>query len=100
MTEAPRVVELSQEGSPLIGGRVDVIGRTPVPTLVYRRRQHLISLMALPSSQSPIEIPSERTIAGYHIVTWIEDGVTYWAVSDVAMPDLESFVRAFRETPA
>src|SRR5262249_17657030 len=53
VTEAPRVVDLSQEGFPLIGGRVDVIGRTPVPTLVYRSRQHLISLMALPSSQTP-----------------------------------------------
>lgn len=100
VTEAPRVVDLGQEGFPLVGGRVDVIGRTPVPTLVYRRRQHLISLMALPASQSPIVIPSERTIAGYHIVTWTEDGVTYWAVSDVAMPDLESFAKAFREAPA
>jgi len=27
-----------QEGFPLVGGRVDVIGRTPVPTLVYGRR--------------------------------------------------------------
>jgi anti-sigma factor RsiW len=77
-----------------------VIGRTPVPTLVYRRRQHLISLMALPSNQSPIEIPSERTIAGYHMVTWIEGGVTYWAVSDVALADLEDFARAFRAAPA
>jgi anti-sigma factor RsiW len=100
VSEAPRVVDLSQEGFPLVGGRVDVIGRTPVPTLVYRRRQHLISLMALPSGQSPIEIPSERTIAGYHIVTWMEAGVTYWAVSDVAVPDLEDFARAFRAAPA
>jgi anti-sigma factor RsiW len=100
VTEAPRVVDLSQEGFPLVGGRVDVIGRTPVPTLVYGRRQHLISLMALPSSQSRIGMPSERTISGYHIVTWTEGGVTYWAVSDVAMPDLEAFAKAFREAPA
>jgi anti-sigma factor RsiW len=56
--------------------------------------------MALPSSQSPIGIPSERTISGYHIVTWTQGGVTYWAVSDVAMPDLEVFAKAFREVPA
>lgn len=100
VTEAPRVVDLSQQGFPLVGGRVDVIGRTPVPTLVYHRRQHLISLMALPSGQSPLAMPSERTIAGYHIVTWTQDGVTYWAVSDVAIPDLESFAKAFRDAPA
>ncbi len=28
-------------GFPLVGGRIDVIGRIPVPTLVYRHRQHL-----------------------------------------------------------
>jgi anti-sigma factor RsiW len=100
VTEAPRVIDLSQEGFPLVGGRVDVIGRTPVPTLVYKRRQHLISLMALPSSRSPVELPSERTIAGYHIVTWTQDGVTYWAVSDVATADLEAFAKAFRNAPA
>src|SRR5262244_2636779 len=46
--EAPRVVDLAQEGFPLLGGRVDVVGRTPVPSLVYGRRQHLISLTAIP----------------------------------------------------
>jgi anti-sigma factor RsiW len=100
VSEAPRVVDLSQQGFPLVGGRVDVIGRTPVPTLVYGRRQHLISLIALPDGRSPLEMSSERTIAGYHIVTWRQDGVTYWAVSDVAMPDLETFAKAFRDAPA
>src|SRR5262249_44327139 len=42
--EASRVVDLAGAGFPLVGGRIDVVGRTPVATLVYRRRQHLISL--------------------------------------------------------
>src|SRR5262245_27190079 len=32
--EAPKVVDLVNQGFPLIGGRIDVIGRVPVPTLV------------------------------------------------------------------
>ena len=95
--EAPRVVDLSTEGFPLVGGRVDVLGRTPVPTLVYRRRQHLISLMAVPSDQAP-GIPAERrTIAGYNVLSWTQGGVVYLAVSDVAAADLDAFAKAFRE---
>src|SRR5204863_2181283 len=50
VAQAPKVVDLTREGFPLIGGRVDVIGRVPVPTLVYRHNQHLISLTAVPAT--------------------------------------------------
>jgi len=33
--EAPRVVILPKKGFPLVGGRLDVVGLTPGPTLVY-----------------------------------------------------------------
>jgi anti-sigma factor RsiW len=96
VSEAPRVVDLGNEGFPLVGGRVDVIGRVPVPTLVYRRRQHLISLYAIPNEKAP-EISAPQAIAGYNILTWKENGTVYWAVSDVATSDLEAFAKAFRE---
>ena len=35
IADAPRVVDLADQGFPLVGGRVDVIGRAPVATLVY-----------------------------------------------------------------
>jgi anti-sigma factor RsiW len=88
------VVDLAGEGFPLVGGRIDVIGRTPVATLVYRRRQHLISLSEVPAGR-PIAAP-ERQIAGYNIVSWTDNGVAYWAVSDVAAADLNAFAKAFR----
>ena len=94
--ESPRVVDLSQQGFPLVGGRIDVIGRVPVPTLVYRRRQHLISLSSVPSSASAILEAVPHAIAGYNIVSWTDDGLTYWAVSDVAPADLHSFAQDFR----
>ena len=91
--EAPRVVDLAGAGFPLVGGRIDVVGRTPVATLVYRHRQHLISLSEVPGRT--IAAP-ERQIAGYNIVSWTDDGVAYWAVSDVAAADLDAFAKAFR----
>ena len=93
--EAPRVVDLATEGFPLVGGRIDVIGRVPVPTLVYRHRQHLISLSAVPAGRNAGVAP--RAIAGYNILTWTENGITYWAVSDLAASDLDKFAKAFRE---
>jgi anti-sigma factor RsiW len=94
IAEAPRVVDLASEGFPLVGGRIDVIGRAPVPTLVYRHRQHLISLSAMPASGT---LPTTQgQIAGYNIVSWTDNGVAYWAVSDVAAADLATFAKAFR----
>jgi anti-sigma factor RsiW len=93
--EAPRVVDLSREGFTLIGGRIDVIGRVPVPTLVYGIRKHLISLTAVPEGRQFASAPA--AIAGYNIRSWTDNGQIYWAVSDVSAGDLDRFAKAFRE---
>jgi anti-sigma factor RsiW len=93
LPESPRVVDLSSQGFPLVGGRIDVIGLTPVPTLVYRHQLHVISLTALPAR---LGAAPPRTIDGYNIVDWTDGDITYWAVSDVSAPDLAEFARAFR----
>jgi anti-sigma factor RsiW len=92
--QAPKVVDLTREGFPLIGGRVDVIGRVPVPTLVYRHNQHLISLTAIPATS--VNAPARQTIAGFNVLDWSDNGVRYWAVSDIAAADLDNFAKAFR----
>jgi anti-sigma factor RsiW len=94
LPQSPRVVDLAAQGFPLVGGRIDVIGLTPAPTLVYRARQHVISLTALPASQrgsAPI-----RPVDGYNVVEWTDGPLVYWAVSDLAAPELENFAKAFR----
>jgi anti-sigma factor RsiW len=93
LPESPRVVDLAPLGFPLVGGRIDVIGLTPVPTLVYRHRLHVISLTALPAK---LGATPPRAIDGYNIVDWTDGDITYWAVSDVSAPDLEEFARVFR----
>jgi len=93
--ESPRVVDLASQGFTLVGGRIDVVGRVPVPTLVYRARQHVISLTALPAGLAPA--PAEKSaIAGYNTLTWTDDGLAYWAVSDLNAPELDAFAKAFR----
>jgi anti-sigma factor RsiW len=97
IAQSPRVVDLATAGFPLVGGRIDVVDLKPVPTLVYRRNQHVISLVAITSVQAALP-PVRRTVEGYHVVSWTAEGVTYWAVSDVATADLEEFAERFRST--
>jgi anti-sigma factor RsiW len=98
--ESPRVVDLEKDGFPLVGGRLDVVDQTPVPTLVYRHAKHLISLTEIPA-ESHIELARmPRTINGYNLVHWTENGVSYWAISDLALPQLEQFAQLFRTNPA
>src|SRR3954452_18385615 len=80
--QAPRVVDLAQDGFPLVGGRVDVLARTPVPTLVYRHSQHLISVVAVPVGNRAPTAPSQRNVRGFNVVGWTAEGISYWAVSD------------------
>src|SRR6266480_1260861 len=98
--ESPRVVDLAGNDFPLIGGRIDVVERNPVPTLVYQHRKHLISLTAIPALGKPDAAPVPRAIEGYNIIEWTTDGVTHWAVSDVAAPELAHFTELFRSTPS
>jgi len=98
--QAPRVVDLAQAGFPLVGGRIDVIAGAPVPTLVYRHRQHLISLSAVPAASLAPGGTVRREIRGFNLIGWRDGGTAYWAVSDLGADDLESFARAFRAAPA
>jgi anti-sigma factor RsiW len=94
--EAPRVVDLAKENFPLIGGRIDVVGRKPVPTLVYRSHAHIISVTAVPVASLVNSPPARHPADGYGIVRWTDSGVAYWAVSNVDAEELDSFVRLFR----
>jgi anti-sigma factor RsiW len=95
---SPRVVDLAKDNFPLIGGRIDVVGQMPVPTLVYRHAKHIISLTEVPAESRGSD-GTPRTVNGYNVVHWIENGVSYWAISDVAQKDLEDFARLFRASP-
>ena len=97
--QAPRVVDLARQDFPLVGGRIDVVGRTPVPTLVYRHAKHVISLTAVPASDARDMAPVAAQAGGYNVLRWTSDGVTYWAISDVAAADLARFAELFRTTP-
>jgi anti-sigma factor RsiW len=98
VVDSPRVVDLTKDDFPLVGGRVDVVGRTPVSTLVYRHAKHLISLTAVPTNSGVREGKERNSMDGYNIVRWEEGGVSYWAISDLASKELQEFMRLFRSS--
>jgi anti-sigma factor RsiW len=93
-TIAPDAPDLADQGFPLIGGRVDIVTGTPVPTLVYRRDRHVISVTVLPAADSPPAGEERRD--GSTIARWSLGDLTYWAVSDLNARDLRGFVGLFR----
>jgi anti-sigma factor RsiW len=94
---APVVPDLGSQGYPLVGARVDVVGLEPGATLVYSRGKHLISLTEIPAAAAPARSYEER---GFLARAWTQGGVTYFAVSDAAAEELETFVKLFQAETA
>ena len=92
---APPVVDLSSEGFPLIGGRLDYLDNRPVAALVYGRRKHFINLFVWPAASDATQAPKTITREGYQLLHWADSDFNYWAVSDVNVNDLELFKQQF-----
>jgi anti-sigma factor RsiW len=102
---APPVIDLVQQGYPLIGGRLDYVDGRTVAVMVYRYKLHPINLYVWPGkgSSSGIE-PQPREPAiherqGYHLAHWSAGGMTYWAITDAGESELRGFVTDLRAQP-
>jgi anti-sigma factor RsiW len=89
------VVDLKADGFPLVGGRIDVVGRTPAATLIYQRREHQIALTELPGDGAAKE-PRSTTRDGFSLMDWSDGLHRYAVVSDLPPGELREFCRAFR----
>ena len=94
---APSVFDLTNDGFPLIGGRLDYIENRPVAALVYQRRKHFINLFIWPAESAMTAANKTISRQGYQLVQWIDRDFTYWAVSDVSESDLQLFKQAFEK---
>jgi len=92
---SPPVPDLTQDGFVLVGGRLEVIHQQPAAAIVYRRRQHVIDLYVSPSTRADSKIEL-RELGGYHLLHWMQNNMSYWAVSDVDATDLRTFADLIR----
>jgi anti-sigma factor RsiW len=88
---APQVKDLTPEGFPLLGGRLDYVGERRVGVIVYQRRRHLVNVFIWPAENTAPIAPYGLVQKGYNLVTWSEAGVTYWAISDLNAGELLQF---------
>ncbi|MGO4833270.1 anti-sigma factor [Rhizobiaceae sp. 2RAB30] len=95
---SPPAVDLAKDGFSLVGGRVEILGDRPVPALVYRHREHLITLVAVPlePSTTPVTTPEDLSAGGFSLVHWTDGAFSYWAISDTERAALQDFVARFR----
>ncbi len=91
---APGVVDLSDKGFPLLGGRLDYVDGHTAVALAYGRRGHTINLFIWRTTRGE---PSDGSFAvrGYSLLHWSSGGLSRWAVSDAALSELEAFREAY-----
>ena len=92
---APAVVDLSSDGFPLIGGRLDYLDNRPVAALIYERRKHFINLIVWPAGPGAERTMNTISRQGYQLLHWVDSDFNYWAVSDVNANDLQTFKNKF-----
>lgn len=94
---APPVPDLSAQGFPLVGGRLDYLDNRPVAALVYKRQQHAINLFVWPAPSGAARPASTVTRHGYNVVQWTTAGMTYWAISTLNAQEMEAFAHAVQQ---
>jgi len=94
---AAPVVDLSGEGFPLLGGRLDYLDNRPVAALIYQRRKHFINLFVWPVESNAAKGTETISRQGYQLLHWVNSDFNYWAVSDVSVGDLQAFKQSFEQ---
>jgi anti-sigma factor RsiW len=82
-------------GFPLLGGRLEYVAGHPAAALVYGRRAHIVNVFVWPSNAAAPE--STQTRKGYHLRSWSDNGMAFWAISDLNGSELAQFVALLRQ---
>ena len=92
---APPVFDLATDGFPLLGGRIEHVRGQRVATLAYAHNRHVIDVFIWPSSTT--QAPARRSSRGFSVVTWSDESMQYWVVSDTDRQEMESFVKFWQQ---
>jgi anti-sigma factor RsiW len=88
---APQVRDLSGNGFPLVGGRLDYLDGKTVAALVYQRNKHPINVFITAAPGNRDTSPIVKAQRGYNVFSWTHGEMKYWAVSDLNQGELRQF---------
>ena len=94
---SPPVTDLADQGFPLVGGRLEYLDNRPVAVLVYRHQQHVINLFLWPATPGGAAGVQTITRQGYQLLHWTQAGLSYWAVSNLNVGELQAFVQGVQQ---
>jgi len=66
----------------------------PVAALVYQRQKHTINVFVSPERDDVSASGVTRAIRGFNVRHWVDEGMSFWAVSDLNETELIQFCRA------
>jgi anti-sigma factor RsiW len=92
---SPPVVDLTAQGFTLIGGRLDYLDARAIGAVVYRRRQHIINLFVAQTASTEHKAARMEDLQGFNVRHWSEQGMNFWAVSDIGPDELNEFGTKF-----
>jgi len=61
--------------------------------VIYQRRKHVINLFVAQRLGSARRAALDKTIQGYNVRHWSQQGLDFWAVSDLGGDELDEFVQ-------
>jgi anti-sigma factor RsiW len=91
--------ELANSDFTLVGGRVTYLGQTPGAQLIYRIRQHEISVFIFQDRPGETASLSSAPVQAFsfHMQSWTKNGLRYFVVGDVGNDDLEALSKLLRD---
>jgi len=81
--------ELQDSPFSLVGGRVSYLGQSPGAELIYRVRQHQISVFVF-QDRGFAEAPGKtKTVLSFEVRSWTHNGLSYFVIGDANAQDLD-----------
>jgi anti-sigma factor RsiW len=91
--------ELQGTDFTLVGGRVTYLSQSPGAHLIYRIRQHEISVFIFQDRGSDAAALASAPISmlSFTVESWTKNGLRYFVVGDVGAHDIESLSKLLRD---